>query len=242
MKKMESYGKTDRGLNRSKNEDIFYVDSQKGFCFVADGMGGAAAGELASLIFERSARELLIKFPDRLKFETEELVKAVFQTANSRILRHVEEYPFHKGMGCTAELLVYNTKEIVLGHVGDSRIYQYRNGNLKQLTRDHSLVQEQLEQGLITRKEAKKHPLRSVILQAVGIHERILPDIIKIIPQVNDIFLICSDGLTEMVSDDRICEVLASGESIKNKVQVLIDMANAAGGYDNITVVLCRFR
>jgi PPM family protein phosphatase len=242
MKKMESFGKTDTGLKRNNNEDVFHLDSQRGFCLVADGMGGAAAGELASFIFAESTREIFSKVSDRLKSEAAELVQTAFQTANKRILDHVKGNPNHKGMGCTAELLALNNSEIVLGHIGDSRTYRYRNGNLRQVTKDHSLVQEQIDQGLITAREAKKHPLRNVILRAVGITENLALDLVKITPQDNDLFLMCSDGLTDMVDDVQICDVLASDANLEQKAQILIDLAKVAGGYDNITLVLCRFQ
>jgi PPM family protein phosphatase len=242
MKKMESFGKTDTGLKRSNNEDVFYIDSQRGFCLVADGMGGAAAGELASFIFAECTREIFSKVSDRFKSEATELVQTAFQTANKRILDHVRENPSHKGMGCTAELLALNDSGIVLGHIGDSRTYRYRNGNLRQMTKDHSLVQDQIEKGIITSHEAKKHPLRNVILRAVGITESLALDLVKITPRDNDMFLMCSDGLTDMVDDGQICDVLESEANLEQKAQILIDLAKVAGGYDNITLVLCRFQ
>lgn len=242
MKKMESFGKTDIGLNRLTNEDVFYIDPEMGFCLVADGMGGAAAGELASSIFADSVREMFAKNPDRINCDTTELVKAAFQDANSRILEHISVNPRHEGMGCTAELLVLQDNEIVLGHIGDSRTYRFRKGHLSQLTRDHSLVQEQIEHGLITVHEARKHPLRNVISRAVGITGTFTPDIVKISLQDNDLFLNCSDGLTDMIADDQISDVLASEGNLEQKVQALIDLAKIAGGHDNITLVLSRFK
>jgi PPM family protein phosphatase len=241
MKKMESFGKTDIGLRRPDNEDVFYVDPRRRFCLVADGMGGAAAGEVASFIFAESVREIFSKASERFQTETTELVRAAFQKANRKILDHIRQNPHHKGMGCTAELLAFNDNEIVLGHIGDSRTYRYRNGRLEQVTRDHSLVQEQVEKGLITPLEAKKHHLRNVILRAVGITKSIEMDLVRITPRDNDLFMMCSDGLTDLVHDDQICTILALQTNLEQKVQRLIDLAKAAGGYDNITVVLCCF-
>jgi PPM family protein phosphatase len=110
------------------------------------------------------------------------------------------------------------------------------------MTRDHSLVQDQIEKGIITSREAKKHPLRNVILRAVGITESLALDLVKITPRDNDMFLMCSDGLTDMVDDVQICDVLASEANLEQKAQILIDLAKVAGGYDNITLVLCRFQ
>jgi protein phosphatase len=207
---------------------------------VADGMGGAAAGEIASGIFAETTREVFDNSDKGPEPGTAELVQTVFQTANERILNHILENPSHKGMGCTAELMAFSDKEMVLGHIGDSRTYRFRNGNLRQITRDHSLVQEQIEQGQITAREARKHPLRNVILRAVGISEGIALDIVKVRPQANDIFLLCSDGLTDMIGDEQIRDVLASDSRLGEKIDTLIELAKAAGGSDNITVVLCK--
>ena len=240
MIKIDSIGKTDVGLRRTNNEDAFYVDEAKKICMVADGMGGAAAGEIASGIFAETTREIFdnsSKGPDPSAVE---LVQTVFQTANERILDHILDNPSHKGMGCTAELMAFSDEEMVLGHIGDSRTYRFRNGNLRQITRDHSLVQEQIEQGQITAQEARKHPLRNVILRAVGIAEGIALDIVKVKPQTNDIFLLCSDGLTDMIGDEQIRDVLASNFPLREKIDTLIELAKAAGGADNITVILCK--
>ncbi len=240
MIKIDSIGKTDTGLKRSNNEDAFHIDEEKGVWAVADGMGGAAAGELASGIFAQAVRDVFSESGTEPGRDPAELIQAVFQSANERIRRHVEEIASHKGMGCTAELLAFSNGEIVLGHIGDSRTYRYRNGGLRQITRDHSLVQEQIEQGFITVQEARKHPLRNVILRAVGISDGFALDIVKVKPQINDIFLLCSDGLTDMIGDEQIRDVMASDSTLEDKADALVELAKAAGGNDNITVVLCR--
>lgn len=241
MKKMESCGNTDIGLRRTNNEDVFYIDLKRGFCLVADGMGGAAAGELASAIFAESVRETFSKISDLVKYSATDLVKSAFQSANNRIHDHVSKYPGHRGMGCTAEVLLFTEDELILGHIGDSRTYRYRDGILKQMTRDHSLVQGKIESGQITIKEARKHPLRNVILKAVGNAESSLPDIIRVKPLENDLFLVCSDGLTDFVDDDQICDVLSVEADLGSKVKMLIGLAKAGGGLDNITIVLWKF-
>jgi len=242
MKKMETYGQTDIGLKRTSNEDVFLVDSHNGFCLLADGMGGEAAGEIASSIFAKSVCETFSQSLNRLTLSASELVQMAFQTANSRIFDYAAKHSEYKGMGCTAEILMLSDDELVVGHIGDSRTYRFKNGKLRQLTRDHSLVQEKVEQGLITADEAKTHPLRNVISRAVGISHNLSLDIIRIKLQDNDLFLICSDGLTDMVSDDKIHDVLATNTDSKEKAQILVDLALKAGGFDNITVVLCRIK
>lgn len=233
-------GKSDIGLKRTGNEDTFIINPELDFCLVSDGMGGAAAGELASRIFAETATEVFSGSGIRSGEQTRELVRKAFNLANKRILDHTENNPVHKGMGCTAELLAFFEDGFALGHIGDSRTYRVRNGHLKQLTRDHSLVQDQLDQGLITQSEARNHHLRNVILKAVGVSETLVLDILSGRDFDHDVFLLCSDGLTDMVPDPLIMEVLSSKSTLDQKVAHLIQSANSAGGLDNITVVLCE--
>jgi len=167
-----------------------------------------------------------------------EQVQASFRLANQNILADVRKNPRHKGMGCTAELMVFSNEGFVLGHMGDSRTYRSRKGLLKQLTQDHSFVQDQVNKGLLTSENARKHPLRHVILRAVGINEQLALDLIRGSAYPKDQFLLCSDGLTDMVDDFQIQETLSSSLTLNQKVDHLIEMALAAGGSDNVTVVL----
>ena len=141
-------------------------------------------------------------------------------------------------MGCTAELIAFSDEDFVLGHMGDSRIYRIQNGQLKQLTKDHSLVQEQIDEGLISPEEARKHSLRNVITRAVGIEEKCDIDILRGKTYSGDLFLLCSDGLTDMVDDNLIRKVLSSPIDLPQKTEKLVEMAKIAGGKDNVTVVL----
>jgi protein phosphatase len=160
--------------------------------------------------------------------------------ANENILAHVRKNPRHKGMGCTAELMAFSNEGFVLGHLGDSRTYCLRKGVLKQLTQDHSFVQDQVNRGLLTSEIARKHPLRHVILRAVGINEQLALDLIRGRAYPEDQFLLCSDGLTDMVDDFQIQKTLSSSMTLNQKVDHLIEMALAAGGMDNVTVVLAQ--
>jgi len=240
MPEINFVGKSDSGLKRTNNEDCFMVRSELGFCLVADGMGGAAAGEIASRIFAETTLEIFSNSAGRSEKETIELVQRAFNFANERILSHVKKNPHHKGMGCTAELMAFSDKGFVIGHMGDSRTYCLRDGQLKQLTQDHSLVQNQIDQRLITPAEARKHPLRNVILRAVGIKKKLALDLIRGITFSGDLFLLCSDGLSDMVDDNQIRNILFPTAPLFQKVEKLIESANAAGGYDNITVVLAN--
>jgi len=235
------FGKSDVGRKRDKNEDAYIVDPDIGFALVADGMGGAAAGEVASRIFTQTSSEVFAGYAGARTDETVvELVQKSFSLANRRILDHVKENVHHAGMGCTAEILAFSDRSFIVGHVGDSRSYRFRNGALKQLTKDHSLVEDQVEQGLITKDEARNHRLRNVLLRAVGVNEELALDIVSGSFYAGDIFLLCSDGLTDMIDDERLVEILSSNDSGDVKSDELIAAANEAGGKDNITVVLAQ--
>jgi len=231
-------GKTNVGLKRSTNEDVFVIEGQRGFCLVADGLGGAAAGDLASRFFAEATVEVFRKAADLYEENVVMRIQESFRMAHDKIRYHVSKNPLHNGMGCTAELLAFSDQGFIVGHLGDSRTYRFRNGHLKQLTHDHSLVQDQIDKGLIGEEKAKRHPLRNVILKAVGIDEDLALDLIRGRTYPEDQFLLCSDGLTDMVDDVDIGNVFNSPLPADKKVDRLIDLALSGGGKDNITVVL----
>ena len=224
---------------RSNNEDALLLKPELGLLAVADGMGGQEGGELASRIFIETALEVFADSPAESEEERYRSVQKAFALANERILEEARRNQFSK-MGCTADLVALCPPGYVLGHVGDSRTYLLRKGELRQLTRDHSLVQEQIEEGLITPEEARKHSLRNVILRAVGVDETLAVDLLRGRGQSGDLLLLCSDGLTGMVEDGDIENLLLLPMSLEQKVDRLIQAANSAGGADNITVVLCE--
>lgn len=231
-------GATDVGNVRSNNEDVFYIGEDCHYCLVADGMGGAAAGEVASRIFAETAKAVFAGHDGSSEENTIARVQTTFKLANDKILKHVERNPQNKGMGCTAELLAFVNDAFIIGHVGDSRTYRMRNNALKQLTKDHSLVQEQLDQGLITPDEARHHAMRNVILRAVGVNETVALDILKGRQRQGDLFLLCSDGLTDMVPESDILSALSGETALDEKSEALIQLAKQAGGKDNVTVAL----
>jgi protein phosphatase len=240
MHEIELIGKTDVGLIRPNNEDTFIVNATSHYCLVADGMGGAAAGETASQIFAQTAEEIFAESTPESESEVMTCVKKTFQSANDRILSHAAERPEHQGMGCTAELLAFTNYGFVIGHMGDSRTYRFRNQSLKQLTKDHSLVQDQIDQGLITKDQARKHSMRNVILRAVGVRPSPALDTLRGPVYEGDLFLLCSDGLTDLIEDSKIGDVLCLNADLSLKTEHLVDLAKKAGGKDNITVVLAR--
>jgi protein phosphatase len=240
MNRIEFCGRTDVGLVRPNNEDTFRVDPTGAYGLVADGMGGAAAGETASRIFAESAQEVFGNQAPSGDQQVAERVRDVFITANERILAHVARHPHHQGMGCTAELLAFSTAGFVIGHMGDSRTYRLRQGTLLQLTKDHSLVQEQIDQGMITPEQARHHSMRNIILKAVGVRPSPALDTLSGPAFSGDIFLLCSDGLTDMVEDHEIAAILGKGTPLQSRVDELVESAKRAGGKDNITVVLAE--
>jgi PPM family protein phosphatase len=234
------YGKTDVGLRRPNNEDAWLVRPDLDFCVVADGMGGAASGELASRMFVETVQELFTHHRPGSEQEACDVTQEAFRLGNQRILSFSAVNPSHQGMGCTAELIVFLDDRYVTGHVGDSRTYLFRDGVLRQITHDHSLVQNQLDQGLITEMEARRHSMRHVVLRALGIREPLALDLSRGTCRSGDVFLLCSDGLTDMIEDDVIRDILSGTGELAVAVDRLIECAKSAGGADNITVVLCQ--
>lgn len=240
MHKIEFVGKTDVGQIRKNNEDTYMINPNGRYCLVADGMGGAAAGEMASQIFALTTAELFEAAQPVSEQELVDQVQTAFLQANDRILDHAARYPEHQGMGCTAELLAFTNAGFVIGHMGDSRTYRLRRGTFKQLTKDHSLVQDQLDQGLITEEQARNHRMRNIILRAVGVRPSPALDTLRGPIFQGDLFLLCSDGLTDLIEDKQIIQTLKISSSLEQKAETLVEMANGAGGKDNITVVLAE--
>ena len=272
MTRLLSAGATDIGLRRTNNEDAYCVMPEIGLFGVADGMGGAAAGEIASKYFIEAARSVFggedsggtpgMHANGELRHAAtaaspvagyEHLLEKVFNRTSRLIARHVVEHPHDKGMGCTADLLIIHENDYVIGHIGDSRVYLLREGNLCQLTKDHSLVQLQVDNGELTAEEARHHPRKNILFQVLGgsmgstggssmnAPDAAVPfDLLRGNALDRDIFLLCSDGLTDMLEDAEIREILVSHKSIQQKVLKLIEQALAAGGRDNVTVVLCE--
>ncbi len=226
--------RTDTGRQRSENEDSLFVRAP--IFVVADGMGGAQAGEVASkTAADAFDRDLPEGPPERFLRET-------IEAANRRIHELARKDPSKAGMGTTitAAVLDAGGEEVSIGHVGDSRAYRLRRGRLERLTRDHSLVEEMRRKGQITDAQAEDHPQRSIITRALGPEPEVEVDLQTVPASPGDVFLLCSDGLTTMVSEDRIAEALSSAASMSAAVRTLIDEANGAGGRDNITALAFR--
>jgi serine/threonine protein phosphatase PrpC len=226
--------RTDTGRQRNANEDSYLTRAP--LFVVADGMGGAQAGEVASKAAAESfAGELPATSPERVLEET-------IEGANRTIHELARKDPGLAGMGTTTTAAIVNleAEEVAIGHVGDSRAYRLRGGRFEQLTRDHSLVEEMRRKGQLTDAQAEDHPQRSIITRALGPEPEVQVDLQTVPAQDGDVFLICSDGLTTMLDDEQIARVLARATSLGAAVRALVDEANRAGGRDNITVVAFR--
>ncbi|MGZ5419959.1 MAG: Stp1/IreP family PP2C-type Ser/Thr phosphatase [Solirubrobacterales bacterium] len=225
--------KTDTGRQRNANEDSYFARAP--IFAVADGMGGAQAGEVASSIAARAFEKNL----DESK-SAERQLKEIAQQANTEIHELAEKDSSRAGMGTTLTTALLRGDEVSIAHVGDSRAYVFRDGELKQLTKDHSLVEELRRQGRLTDEEAEEHPQRSIITRALGPEDKVKIDTLSFAARDDDVFLLCSDGLTTMVGEEQIGEILADAKSLKSAVTKLIEAANSAGGRDNITAVAFR--
>ena len=233
LRVVEQYAASDTGLQRRANEDALLARSP--LFVVADGMGGAQAGEVASRIAVESFHQGL---EDAAKPEV--ALTALAQAANSRIHELSHSNAEQAGMGTTLTAVYVGEEEVTIAHVGDSRAYCLRDGELLRLTDDHSLVDELMRQGRLTPQEAVEHPQRSVITRALGPELTVEIDTSSYRGRTGDIYMLCSDGLTTMVSEARLAEVLRSHPRLKEAGEALIAAANEAGGRDNITVVLLR--
>lgn len=244
---MKISGLSDRGMVRKNNQDSYAFRETDGFIIgvVCDGMGGAAAGNKASAlaikkIIEHAAAEIKEKLSAN---DVRSVLRSVIRTANSHIYDTAAANEGYAGMGTTAVGFVYMKaqKHAFFVNVGDSRAYVMRDGELMQITQDHSLVYEMVARGQITKEEARTHPNRNIITRALGTDEELHPDTFDIEILKGDIILLCSDGLTSMVSDDEILSILTSGKDAEKMVAELVNHANMAGGADNVTVLLTMF-
>lgn len=251
---IEVAGKTDVGCVRADNEDNLGYDGRCGVYVVCDGMGGQAAGEVASKLaveamlryFRDSARHG--HYP-RIGSETEglsahaQILGSAIAYANNALLRASSDNPAYTGMGATLDSVLVGSKGAYsIGHVGDSRIYLVRGETIKQLTCDHSFVMEQVRRGLISQEEARRSDAQNVVLRALGAEEDLNADLEDRHAEPGDVLVVCSDGLTRELSDGRICELISRARNLESACDELVEEARQSGGGDNITVLLLRFQ
>ena len=228
----EAY-KTDTGRQRTTNEDSYFARGP--LYAVADGMGGAQAGEVASRIAAEAFEPA-----ERGSEPAEAFLRSVVESANSQIHQLSQHDTSRTGMGTTLTAALLEGDEISFGHVGDSRAYLFRDGELRLLTSDHSLVEELRRQGRLTDEEAEGHPQRSIITRALGPEADVQVDTLTVSAKPGDVYLLCSDGLTTMVKDSEVARILSESDSLAEATTWLVNEANEAGGRDNITVVAFR--
>jgi protein phosphatase len=233
LRAADTIWKTDTGRQRRDNEDNAFVRAP--LFVVADGMGGAQAGEVASAL---AVEEFQQDLPE--KGSTEERLSTRIREANRHIYERSRAEDEHAGMGTTLTAVYVDDDVLAVAHVGDSRAYIFRDGALTRLTQDHSLVEELLRQGKLTEEQAAEHPQRSIITRALGIELDVEVDTWTYPARAGDVVLLCSDGLTSMIDEDRIVEILAGEPRLDHAAERLVTAANDAGGRDNITVVLFR--
>ena len=236
---LRSAARTHVGMRRQSNEDRYAVVPGLGLFLVADGMGGHRAGQVASQL----AAEAAIRAIDALQgasVSLAERLRHAVACANREIFHAAEAKAELTGMGTTFVSMLFGEDRLALAHVGDSRAYLRRHGRLRGLTDDHSIVAELLRRQAISEAAARAHPHRHVLTRALGVRPRIEPDLAEMTPQVEDVFVLCSDGLTTHVDDREIAEYVGGEADLERAAARLIEAANQAGGLDNVTVLLLR--
>jgi protein phosphatase len=246
---LEFASKTDTGLVRSQNEDAIAISAQCGFAILADGMGGYNAGEVASQIatsvLKEALEERLLNKPWYSRFNRSrrlhQLIAESIMHANASIIEAARLEPTYSGMGTTLVVAMFHGDKVAIAHIGDSRVYRLRNNEIRQLTRDHSLLQEHIDAGLLTEEEAQFSHNRNLITRALGVNYEIEIEIHDYITETNDMYILCSDGLSDMLSNADIVQILNDKKiQLADACEALVQTANLRGGRDNISVVSIR--
>jgi protein phosphatase len=228
---------TDRGRKRPANEDAFGLSPEHGLYVVCDGMGGAAAGEVASAM---AVEELMRRLTASTELPGCAMAELAIAAVNDAIVERSQNDKKLSGMGTTMVALLAAPEHVWILNVGDSRAYRLRGRRLEQISRDHSLVDEQVRAGRMTKRDAERSPLRNMITRALGTQPSVVPDTFALEPEPGDLFLLCSDGLTRELKDAEIESILAANQPLEEQCERLIAAANKAGGGDNITCMLVR--
>jgi protein phosphatase len=236
---------TDTGLLRENNEDSVACDAQYGLAVLADGMGGYNAGEIASAMAVTFVRAEMTRWLDEARghasaADIRQAMAVCVGHANQSIFNAANGNPQFSGMGTTLVAAQFASERVLLAYVGDSRCYRMRNGVLNQLTRDHSLLQEQLDAGLLTPEQAKVATHKNLVTRALGVDEAVQVDTAEHVPEEGDVYLLCSDGLSDMLDDQEILPLMALDISLPERAHALVHAANNAGGRDNISVILVQ--
>lgn len=241
---MKIVGRTDIGRVRETNQDAFKIvalSQNAGFALVCDGMGGVNGGDRASSIAKAEIAECIVNnfTSDLTENELRNVMLKAIGIANLKIFTTSRKNPELFGMGTTVVLVILCNQNAYVAHVGDSRLYHYRDGTAKQITKDHSRVQELVDGGIITKEQARNHPEKNMITRAVGISTDVNVDFLTVPLKEGDKLLLCSDGLSGICTDEEISDVLRKKDA-EDAVKTLVDLANMGGGNDNITVVIAQ--
>lgn len=248
---LEFASHTDTGLVRSHNEDAITICKEAGLAILADGMGGYNAGEVASqmsvdIVSQQILQKQASSWMPRMPWQTsisEKWIHDAIVYANQKVIEQADKNPDNFGMGTTIVVALCHQDKLVIGHVGDSRAYLFRDNFLDQITRDHSVLQAQIDAGLISQADAHLSPIKNLITRAVGSHEEIEVEVHDHQMKVGDIFVLCSDGLSDMLDQIDIQTVLRDqGNDLDTCCKTLVYLANRQGGFDNISVVLMRVK
>jgi protein phosphatase len=252
---IEAWGATDVGLKRRLNEDVYMLDTEAGIYLVADGMGGHAAGEVASRVasdeiarsFKSGISDADETWPEHWDATRSAIANKIVDSivaGHHRVTMAMNNDAELKGMGTTVVVAAhqFGDSKMIVCHVGDSRAYRYRGGQIEVLTSDHSWVHEQVTAGFLTEEAARTHPLKNVVTQALGGSSEPRVDVLETEIAAGDLYLLCSDGLNSMLTDEEIANILSEGGALDVSCRRLIEAANERGGNDNISVVLLRPR
>jgi PPM family protein phosphatase len=235
--------KTDTGRARDNNEDSAVFDDATHIAVLADGMGGYNAGEIASgmataFIKSELSRWLSEAGEGAKSKEVRRALEICVDNANLSIYNSANSNAHYAGMGTTLVVAIFRDDKLMVGHIGDSRCYRSRGSEFEQITRDHSLLQEQIDAGLITKEQSANSSIKNLVTRALGVEESVLLEINEYPAELGDTYLLCSDGLSDMVDDASIAKIMQSDADLAHKADLLIDLANQHGGRDNISVVL----
>ncbi len=252
MLTLDFAGDTNIGKKRETNQDHFAIVAEQDLVVVADGMGGHLAGDIASKLAVSSICDFFLQTSDdrditwpfrpktELDYHTNRIVNAM-KLANRAVYEKASMKRAYRGMGTTAVMFHYNGDTAIVGHVGDSRVYLFRHGKLRQLTEDHSLLNDFKKNISMTPEDEAKFPYKNIIIRALGMKDRVEVDTTSLAPQSGDLILLCTDGLTGEVDDQALEDILGEGDNLQDKIDTMIDQAMANGGKDNITASIARF-
>ncbi len=245
------HGQTDIGRVRDHNEDAIAIDDNIALAILADGMGGHRGGEMASAITVSTIKDIVAekvkllasgkKNNGAIYSPESQMIQDAITQANAKVHESAEDNPQYRGMGTTVVVIMFYNNQFTVAHVGDSRLYRLRDGELKQITRDHSLMQELIERGFYTPEKARDYLNKNLVTRAIGIDSEVNIDIQEDIAMVDDIYLLCSDGVNDMLEDDLIkSTILANSDDLEKAATEIIRLANEHGGKDNISAILVK--